>query len=94
MITIAADITLGEILEPPYRHGAGGLAAIKVLACGLRALTFYTVRALSYDGVRHELVKHVLRQDRPVSMPLSRGVCNHPHQSRCHSAGCQYQWQQ
>jgi hypothetical protein len=39
---------------------AGGVAAMEVLACDLRALGLYTARSLSFDGVEYELVEHAL----------------------------------
>ena len=39
---------------------AGGVAAMEVLACDLRALGLYTARSLSFAGVEYELVEHEL----------------------------------
>ena len=39
---------------------AGGVAAMEVVARGLKALGLYQARALSYDGVEVEILEHPL----------------------------------
>ncbi|MDA9453553.1 methylase [Bradyrhizobium sp. CCBAU 21359] len=38
----------------------GGVAAMEVLACDLKALGLYAARSLSYEGVEYELLEHQL----------------------------------
>ena len=42
---------------------AGGVAAMEVLACDLRALGLYAARSLSYEGVEYDLVEHQLTDE-------------------------------
>jgi hypothetical protein len=42
---------------------AGGVAAMEVLACDLRALGLYAARSLSYDGVEYDLLEHKLTDE-------------------------------